>query len=106
MVAVSAIVGIGSSVAGVLTQVNDAKKRREFEQALSTMSQTQQNALNEKILRAKNDNERLSILINAVAQIKIGQASAKTDKDTKMAMIIIGGGVALLLTIFMIKKFA
>ena len=100
---------VGSVIAGTINQFVDAGKRRQFEQTISLLSQSQQQELDAKIQKSKSANEKLAILTNAVTQIKLaeiqGKIQPKTEKknDTKVIILIIGGGFALLLTAVIVK---
>lgn len=101
---IGAVVQIGTGVAGAISQVKDVKLRREFEQKFQVLSLDQQKRLDEKVLKANTQNERIAIITNAFADVKSREYEAKTKKDTQLAFLVIGGGLAVLLTIFLIKK--
>lgn len=103
---------IGASVQGVtaiattISGISDQKKRLQFEQALSLLSNSQQNELNNKLLAANTQTERLQVLSNAILQYTIASQGAADKKQT--VMLIVAGllGVALVTValIFSLKK--
>ncbi len=90
---VSALAGIASTIAGI----SDMKKRRDYEFAMGLLSNAQQKELNEKLLKANTQNERLQILSSAILQYTIS-AQASADKSNRV-MLIIAAGVAATLII-------
>ncbi len=100
----AAAAGALSSLTSAITGISDAKKRREFEFQMSTLSFDEQRKVAEATLRGNNSTERLNILASAISQIKATKTAQEAKKSTNMAIIIIGGSVALLLTVFLIKK--
>ncbi len=100
----AAVVSIGAGIAQTIAGVKDAKKRREFEQSIAMLTLQQQEQLNAKILNAKTQNERLSILTNAVVQLRIGKEEQANKKELTTALVIIGGGIVLIGILFAVKK--
>jgi hypothetical protein len=104
---VSTVVGIGSGIASTIASVSDAKKRAEFQENLEKLSLQQQGELEKDIQRAKTVTERIGILTNAVAMIRVAEVNKKLEKkpqnDTKQLLFIIGGGFAVLLGVVIIK---
>lgn len=90
---VSALTGIASTIAGI----NDMKKRRDYEFAMGLLSNAQQKELNEKLLNARTQNERLQIMSSAILQYTIN-AQASADKSNRVMLIIAGvmGGVLII----------
>jgi hypothetical protein len=88
-------VTIGATVQGVtaiastVANIKDQAKRTQFQQELSLLSNSQQNDLNNKLLAANSDTERLQILSDAVLQFTI--ASESTQQKTQSTMLIIAG---------------
>jgi hypothetical protein len=56
------------------------------------------------VARAKNQNERLAILIQEVNRIKIEQEKEKTKRDTRNAILIIGGALVVLVAVVLLKR--
>lgn len=90
---VSALAGIASTIAGI----NDMKKRRDYEFAMGLLSNAQQKELNEKLLKANTQNERLQIMSSAILQYTIA-AQNSADKSNRV-MLIIAASVAGILII-------
>lgn len=104
---VGSIVGIGSGIASTIAAVGDAKKRREFEENIQKLSLEQRGELEKDVARANTINERIKILTDAVAMIRVAEVNKKLEKkpesNTKQLLFIIGGGFALLLGVVIIK---
>lgn len=100
-------VGIGTGIASTIAAVGDAKKRAAFQENLEKLSLEQQGELERQIQMAKTINERIAILTNAVAMIRVAEVQRKLDKtpknDTKQLLFIIGGGFAVLLSVVLIR---
>lgn len=95
--AVSAGVSALAGIAGTIAGINDMKKRREFEQAMGLLSNSQQNELNEKLLKANTQNERLQILSSAILQYTISAQAGADKTNTVMLIIAATIGVALII---------
>lgn len=97
-----------TAIAQTINQVADAKARRDYEFALSRLDSDRQEALNKQMLRAKNQTERLQILINSISNLKAEESRAriqgKQTSERNKVILIIGGGLALLITAYLIKK--
>jgi hypothetical protein len=90
---VSALTGIATTIAGI----NDMKKRRDYEFAMGLLSNAQQKELNEQLLKANTQNERLQILSSAILQYTIS-AQSSADK-TNQVMLIIAAAIGVTLII-------
>lgn len=101
---VQAGIAVASATVSAVTQIKDTNKRREVELAISRLSYLDQKNLNEKVARAKNQNERLAILIQEVNRIKIEQEKEKTKRDTRNAIIVIGGALVVLVAVVLLKR--
>jgi hypothetical protein len=101
---VQAGIAVASATVSAVTQIKDTNKRREVELAISRLSYRDQRDLNEKVARAKNQNERLAILIQEVNRIKIEQEKEKTKRDTRNAILIIGGALVVLVAVVLLKR--
>lgn len=99
--------GLGLGIASTLASIGDAKKRAEFQQQLQTLELEKRRELDSQIARASSINERISILTQAVTQIRVAEVMKKLDKkpenNKKQLYFIIGGGVAVLLIAIVIK---
>lgn len=102
--AVGAVTQLGSAIATTIAQVKDVKLRREFEQNLALLSNDQKKRLDEKVLAAQTQNERIAIITNAFVNLKVEEQRSKSKKDIQTALIILGGGVVVLLAIYFVKK--
>ena len=100
-------IGIASGIASTIASVSDQKKRAEFQENLAKLSLQQQGELEKEVQAAKTVTERIAILTNAVAMIRVAEVQGKLNKapknDTKQLLFIIGGGFAVLLGVVIIK---
>jgi hypothetical protein len=83
---VGAITNIGATTASALTSMQDAKKRRSFENALSFLSQDKKNELEKQLKSADNEVQRISILSQALTNLqtqRISQLSTSIVEDEK-----------------------
>ena len=94
------LVNIGKTVA----EISDMKKRREYEQVLSKLSFEEQKRLNNELAKAKSQSDRLSILAQNYSSLQQLQIAEQGKKETRLAIIVLGGAVALLLAVYLIKK--
>lgn len=95
---VQALTGIASTIAGI----SDMNKRREIERSLAVLNNQQKKQLDQQLLAAKTQTERLSILSNAVVNFAISNQQAANR--TKMILFITAGVLATgLLTLVIIK---
>lgn len=101
---VSAGIAVASAAVSAVTQIKDTQKRREVELAISRLSYRDQKELNEKVSRGKNQNERLAILLQEVNRAKIEEQREKTKKDTRNAILIVGGALILLIAVVIVKR--
>lgn len=105
-----------SSLVSAGADVVDKKKRREAEANLALMDSKQRAALERELQRTTSLDKRREILANAFSSIKAAQSSAilsstiqsralaKSKRETNTAIIIIGGAIAILVAIVIIKK--
>lgn len=84
---VGAGVQVFGAIAGTIAGINDQKKRRDYEFAMGLLSNAQQKELNEKLLKANSQNERLQIMSSAILQYTIS-AQASADKSNRVMLII------------------
>lgn len=91
------VVQMGTAIANTIAGINDMNKRRHFEEALALLSNQQQKELNDKLLKANTDTERLSILSENVVQYAIANENGVAKKDT--VMYIIAGSLAAIILV-------
>lgn len=95
--AATAVVDIGAKIATTINTINDVNTRRKFEQNLAALTNDQQKALNEALMNANSESQRLAILgnvlggstqarINAIANI---QASLLTEKEKTKKIVTV-----------------
>ncbi len=113
-VAIAAVSAV-TSVAGTINQICDAGKRRDFEFAMGRLSNDQKMALERDLARANTQAKRLEILTNAVAMIRSAETTAKLQnqgkaeqakrqKEMVTIFLIVGGGLAAILTFLALRK--
>lgn len=113
--AAASVVSAGANLAQTITNIADAKKRREVEFAMNKLSKDQQLALDRDLGRAKTQAERLMILSNAMAMIRSAETTVKLQnlgkeqeaqrkKEMLTYILIASGGLGIFLIAFLIKK--
>jgi hypothetical protein len=113
-VAIAAVSAV-TSVAGTINQISDASKRRDFEFAMGRLSNDQKLALERDLAKANTQAKRLEILTNAVAMIRSAETTAKLQnqgkaeqakrqKEMVTIFLIVGGGLAAILTVLALRK--
>lgn len=103
------IVGVvGITVTAVQTGSQNKKMRALGAQglALSNLSYLEQQKLNEEMLRAGTQTERLRIMADAVSNLKAAQVVQIEKNRNTTTMMVIGGGIVLLTAVYLIKKAA
>ena len=104
-VTTTAVIGLATWVANTISGIKDTNKRREVETALQRLSYEDKKNLDDKMIRAKNQNDRLNILIAELNKYNIEKIREAGKKDTRNAVIIIGGSLIFLIAIvFLIKR--
>jgi hypothetical protein len=97
-----------AAIAQTISAINDANKRRNYDFAIGRMSADRQQELNKQLLSAKNLNERLAILANAVATVRAQEVRSRIEgvesAERNKMIIIVGGAFAILITAFLIRK--
>jgi hypothetical protein len=101
-----------ATVATTISQIQDTNKRREFEQNLAMLDNKQKLDLERALQKTNSVNKRMEILFNAVSQIRSAQTSsilsstitAKAQKERTLAIAVVGGAVAILIAVILIKK--
>jgi hypothetical protein len=111
--AVSSGVDAASTVISTIAGINDQKKRLAFEQNFSLLNFDQQGKLNELLVNAQSESERLAILAKTIEGSNTQRISnianlyAEQEKKKRNEKLIIGGGillVGLVAIIIIIKK--
>lgn len=110
----SSIADIGSTALNAITSISDQKKRRMFEQNLALLSADQQKKLDEQLLRANSESQRLQILADNLTRLNVQRITSTADfyaqqekkkRNEQMligALLIIFAGAAVYL---IVKKF-
>ncbi len=104
---IGAVVGIASgltAIAGEIIAIKDKKKQQEYTNAINNMSYADQVALNQQMLRTSTTTQRIEVLANAVATVRTAQAVQDSKNANTTMFLILGGGLALIATAFLIKK--
>lgn len=102
----SSIVDMGLGIATTIAGISDMNKRRRFEESLALLSNRQKQDLNEKLLAAQTQTDRLAILSGSVVDYAIANENSASRKETTM-YIIAGCLAAVILTaaiIYAVKK--
>jgi hypothetical protein len=86
------LVSAGTAIASTIAQISDMNKRRRFEENLALLSNRQQQELNEKLLAASTQTERLEILSSSMVTYLI--ANEKTTASMDVALYIVAGCLA------------
>ena len=112
----AAVVGAITGVAKAIAGVKDMKLRLDIERNIKFLTQKQQIELDKQLLNAATQDKKTEILVNAVSKIRGGQSAAiitasiqarKADQvkqERTNAIIVIGGAVAIMIAIYLLKK--
>lgn len=92
---VAGYVQAAAIVGGVVANIIDAKKQREFQEKFAAYSLAQQMALADRIQAQANMTDKLAVLSKSIVEFDIENAKTKSRKDNIMYIII--GGMALLI---------
>lgn len=103
---------IAATAITLIGNIQDQKKRRQFEQNFALLSADQQKALEKQLLNANSESERLRILGDRLTQLNIQRISniagvyAEQEKKKRNQQLLIGGGIVLFLAaaVFIIVK--
>ena len=97
------VIGTGGQAAALaistIANVSDANQRRRFEQNFSLLNADAQKGLNEKLLQAQSESERLTILSQYLTQLNSQRianlASFYSDKEKqkRTTTLLIAGGI-------------
>ncbi len=94
---ISAAIEAAATIANTIAGINDMNKRRQFEQALSLLDNRQRNELNEKMLKAQTDSDRLQILSTTLVQFVIANETSGAKQDT--VLYVVAGSLAAVILI-------
>jgi hypothetical protein len=97
--AIAALAGetakVGPEVFKTLLSIKDDKQRQKFEQSLALLSSKQQQELNDKLLNATTQTEKLKILSGSLVQYALANENSAANRET--VMYIIAGTLAVVL---------
>jgi len=98
----SAIGDVGSVAISAISQINDTNKRRKFEQNFAQLTLEQQKGLEIKLIEAKSQTEKLSVLSQYLTQLN----TQRIANLARTMLLVLAGGVALLgiITLIVIKR--
>lgn len=114
--AAESIAAIGTAIWSTAAQIKDMKERANVEKNIALLNQKQADELNRELLRTQDVNRRIEILTNAVANVRSAQTStilsgainlkdkAQGRKDILLTVLVLGGAIAILVAIVIIKK--
>lgn len=108
----SAIGDVGSVAISAISQINDTNKRRKFEQNFAQLTLEQQKGLEIKLIEAKSQTEKLSVLSQYLTQLNTQRIAnlanfySDKEKSKRTMLLVLAGGVALLgiITLIVIKR--
>lgn len=95
---------IAASLGSTVSQIVDAKKRRDIEMAISRLSTDEQIKLNQQMARAQSQNERLNILAQEITKIQIEKSKEESKKKTRNAIFIVGGSIIILVAVVLLTR--
>ena len=103
--AVSAVAA-ASAIMGTVGKINDANKRRQFTQVLTLLTNDQKIELNNRLIKATTQTDRLAILTDSIAEFTAQNENAVASKKIRLLFIAGGIGVVLLTiaVIYYLKK--
>jgi len=81
IVLVSAIVGAGAATANAIASTHNNKLKREYEQNLAALNQTEKDKLEKDMLKQKTLEDRKKLLADTLG--KVAEARAKAAEDKK-----------------------
>jgi len=93
------------AIIGALATVKDGKLRRQFQERIAVLDAQEQRELNNKLLKAKNDSDRMRILAESLNATNVARIQAFNKKDLNVALYLIGGVAILGSAFFIYKKF-
>lgn len=99
---------VGTDLVMNTSQIVKGEKGRKTFFSKTRLSADEQKRLNEELLRAQTQEERVKILTNAVNLIRSEAERATQEAEIKNKrnrnILIIGGSIALLISIILIKR--
>ena len=103
---------IASTAITLISNIQDQKKRAQFQNNFSLLSADQQKALDKQLINASSESERLRILGERLTELNIQRISniagvfAEKEKKKRNQQLLIGGGIVLFLSaaVFIIVK--
>lgn len=103
---------IASTAITLISNIQDQKKRAQFQNNFSLLSADQQKALDKQLINANSESERLRILGERLTQLNIQRISniagvfAEQEKKKRNQQLLVGGGILLFLSVavFIIVK--
>lgn len=106
--AISAITGVGATIAGI----KDMNKRRFFESNFALLSYDQKERLEKQLMEADSENARLAILQQTLGSVNTArvqglsnlQAEKEKTKKTVLTIALIGGFIIIGGLLFIGKK--
>jgi hypothetical protein len=93
------------AIIGALATVKDGKLRRQFQERIAVLDAQEQRELNNKLLKAKNDSDKMRILAESLNATNVARIQAFNKKDLNVALYLIGGVAILGSAFFIYKKF-
>ena len=103
---------IASTAITLISNIQDQKRRAQFQNNFSLLSADQQKALDKQLINASSESERLRILGERLTQLNIQRISniagvfAEQEKKKRNQQLLIGGGILVFLSVavFIIVK--
>ena len=103
---------IAATAITLISNIQDQKKRAQFQNNFALLSADQQKALDKQLINASSESERLRILGERLTQLNIQRISniagvfAEQEKKKRNQQLLIGGGILLFLSaaVFIIVK--
>ena len=103
---------IASTAITLISNIQDHKRRAQFQNNFSLLSADQQKALDKQLINASSESERLRILGERLTQLNIQRISniagvfAEQEKKKRNQQLLIGGGILVFLSVavFIIVK--
>lgn len=99
---IASVGSVGSAAVTAISQVQDAKRRQSFQNALMFLSQDKRGQLDRQLREADSEVERLAILSQALSglqQQRIGQLTTTIVQDERRKRnqtLLFAGGVVLI----------
>jgi hypothetical protein len=84
--------------------ISQAKKLATYQQNVGLLTTQQQNELNQQMLAAQTDTQRMAILDNALAQIQVARLNGGSKSKTTALIAVAAVAIVLVLAVFIIKR--